>query len=242
MKRITQLIPVFVLAASSAVVSARAQDTPQSSPLFTVTTITADGEIDTTLLNLSDVVGDADAVVAQLEHLRALLARPAPGSLEPTPIEPDLAVVIEAVIASARRGFMTYFEAAFVREQVIEARLDRVLRVLEQRAKSTGWNEDDHMAVVAQLVQRARVAIDYPDAEAARARLEAILDDLRATAHMRAASFDAFRLELIRSRLVRYYQFLVKRARILGLTREEVHPYLKMVFERARLMAIVSPG
>jgi hypothetical protein len=240
MKRITQLIPVFVLAAPSLVASGRTEDKSPSAPIFTVSYVTADGEIDTSLQNLSDLVGDADAVVGQLEYLKSQLCKPAPGSIEPTPIDPDLAAVIEAVIESARKGFMTHFEAAFVREQVIEARLNRVLRVLELRAKSTGWDEDVHCAVIAQLRARAEAAVQYPDAGAARARLEAILHGLRSTAQSRVADLDALRLELIRGRLFRYWQFLTLRARTLGVSREVVQPYLRMLVERARLMAIAE--
>jgi hypothetical protein len=238
MKRITQLIPVFVLVAPSLVASAPAQGSSHRAQIFTVTTVTADGEIDTSLQNLSDLVGDNDAVIGQLEFLRAQLTKPGPDRVEPTPLEPNLAAVIEAVIASARMGFMTHVEAAFVREQVIEARLDRVLRVLEQRAKAGGWDQTAYNAVVAQLVARARAAVGYPDAEAARARLQAILDDLRSGAQPRAATFDALRLELIRGRLYRYFNFLTARARSLGLSREVVQPYLAMLVERARLAAI----
>jgi len=181
MKRINQLIPIFVLVAPSLVAIARAQDTSSSGVDATVVTQDGiDAQVDASLQKLADFVGDNDAAVGQLEVLKAQLcqlgqgqlgqgqpgSQPGPGRAEPMPLEPNIEAVIEAVIRSARIGFMTHFEAAFVREQVLEARLDRVLRVLEQRATSTGWDQDVHDAVVAQLAARARMAVGYPDAAA----------------------------------------------------------------------------
>src|SRR5688572_24716918 len=107
MKRITRIAQVFALVVPALVINAAAQDAlpaPKKQACI-------DAEIDASLHNLSDLVGDADGVVGQLEFLKVQLCTPASVDAEPMPLEPKLDAVIEAVIQSARFGFMTYFEA-----------------------------------------------------------------------------------------------------------------------------------
>jgi len=221
-----------------ALLSAAPADVPQptAAPLSAVA---KPQDIDVSLANLLDLVGrHPGTIVEQLQYLRQQLGLAE--SADPAPVVGTLPAVIDAVIASARAGFMTYVEAAFVREQVIEARLDRVLDALERRATETGWDPALYAEVRAALVERARIAVGYPDAEAARARLERLLEELRSGGP--AAGFDAFRLELVRGRVIRYGEFLVARARTLGVSREVAQPLIFMLLERGRLaVALGAP-
>lgn len=215
----------------------RGQDTEVTDVVDATPTPTSDTDVDLSLANLIDMTRRADDVRAQLEALRKQLGLTFATAADPgaEPTIGTLPTVFEAVIASARAGYMTLFEAAFLREQVIEARLERLLAALARRAKMGGWDEDVHRRVIDVLVQRARAAVDYPDAEAARARLQAILEDLRCGAP--GVTAEDLRLELLRGRMVRYLQFLSARARTLGVDRAIAQPYILMVIERGRLAA-----
>ncbi|MEZ6014648.1 MAG: hypothetical protein R3F49_06020 [Planctomycetota bacterium] len=197
-----------------------------------------DADLDDSLRRLFEAAPQSDLAYEQLLILQAQVggwvaehATQVPGA------GANLQAAIAAVIEGARSGFMSYFEAAFLREQVIEARLDVLLEQLIERARSTGWDPDLYESVVTQLRVRAAAAVGYPDPEAARVRLLAILERLRERAEFGAISLDAVRLELLRTRLMSYWEFLVRRARALGVTREQALPILEMVYQRARLLA-----
>jgi hypothetical protein len=234
MKRQHMLAPISLVAIAALGEANVASILPPVAWAEGPTSAASDVEVDISLANLVAFADRPSEALAQLEHLRVQLAFGV-AETDADPVIGTLPSVFEAVVASARAGYMTHFEAAFLREQVIETRLDRILDTLARRAKSASWDEDVHRQVVDLLVTRARLAVGYPDAEAARARLMAILEDLRCGAP--AVSFDDLRLELLRGRMVRFLQYLSVRARTLGVDRATAQPYVLMVIERGRLAA-----
>lgn len=242
MQKSFRFLSVVLLSATAYANYERPHDTPVAVDAVTETRpVVTDADVDDTLRCLFDAgLGSADAY-DQLLILQAQVAQWASDRADEAPglsqVGVGLQAAIEAVIASARAGFMTHFEAAFLREQVIEARLDVVLEQLIQRARATGWDPDVYETVVAPLRARAAAAVGYPDPESARIRLQAILDQLRDSAQFRNVNLDSLRLELLRTRVMSYFEFLVRRARTLGVTREQAMPIIHMVYERARLIA-----
>ncbi|MEZ6016759.1 MAG: hypothetical protein R3F49_16695 [Planctomycetota bacterium] len=203
--------------------------------------VVTNADLDDTLQRICDAdLGSVEAYEELLilqSQVAQWVADQAELAPDPTTVGSNLQSAIEAVIASARAGFMTHFEAAFLREQVIEARLDVLLEQLVQRARSSGLDADVFSSIVAQLETRARAAIGYPDPEAARARLQAIVRQMQSAQQLRAADVDALRLELLRNRMSSYFEFLGRRARSLGVSREEAMPVIQMAYERAHLSA-----
>lgn len=237
------LFPAAAIAApqvSAGRVSAGRVSVPQSSAGI-------DALIDATLLDLDVIVARKQAALGQLVLLSDLLDQSTAADMPSFPsaaaIRVRLQAHLDALIERARFTFVSALEVSFLREQFIEARLDRALYLLMVRARTTGWSHEAYDEVVAQLVARARVAVGHPDVEMYRVRLQSALEEARAMATHSAQraglarALSSLHLELIRSRLMRAYQYVTQRARFGKVSREDTMRILELLVLRARMAA-----
>lgn len=231
--KLTHLALVASLAAPAFAQESAKRPAPPKS--FDATSVPAvEAVLDQSFFNLVVLVHQGQATEPQLQFIREHLdlwvqanAALAPRAAE---LRDRLQRFVDELIQRARTAFVTELEAAYLREQFIEARLDLALTYLEARAAAGNWDEDAYRRVVAGLVARARAAVGYPSVELYQARLEAALEDARASATGVVTQLRQFRLELIRSRVMRAYEFLVQRARITGATRAEAMPLVELLY------------
>lgn len=116
-----------------------------------------------------------------------------------------LAPILDEFYSRAQESYIRDFELAAIREQIVNARLDRAIEALHERAIGAGWSREQLAEVTASWIARAEAFIDAPDPAAYRARVSAALD----LAIQRSAGI----LESVREMRVQLLQLQLEAAR-----------------------------
>lgn len=101
----------------------------------------------------------------------------------------------------AQAAYIHELEIAMLRREIVDARIDRALAVLQQRAEAAGWSPAEVRAVAMAWIARADVFVDAPDPEAYRARIMATMEVAMKRAAGVLDDVRELRIELLRLQL-----------------------------------------
>lgn len=141
------------------------------------------------LIDLQLPNGFADTVSAQLDALdvaredRVSLLQAIfelQSTIASLPSASDLRRRFEPILQDLyNRALSTYVyqeELANLRESYVNARVERALNYLQERAEGAGWSRDQYLEVASGWMARADAFVDAPDPVAYRARIKASLE------------------------------------------------------------------
>ncbi|MEM8710214.1 MAG: hypothetical protein AAGG01_04625 [Planctomycetota bacterium] len=135
------------------------------------------------------------------------------------------------------RALSTYIyqeELADLRQAYVNARIDRALTYLEERAEGAGWTRAQYLEVSTSWLARADAFVDAPDPVAYRARIKASLELAFQRADELLESVRQMRIELLRLH-VEASRSRVNQAVALGrISESDAWDVVGSVIERAR--------
>ncbi|MEM6568775.1 MAG: hypothetical protein AAF957_10215 [Planctomycetota bacterium] len=156
-------------------------------------TVDAPEDISASLHRLDDLIALGMDIEPELVVLkRVILDRPSNAQLRARMMR-----YIDELNERARRVWVDHLDAALLRQQFAEARVDHAIDVLEDRARAGGWSADEFRDVMAGWIARGRDYVDAPDPESFRLRLVGALERAHAGAKHAADVLSVLRGDLL---------------------------------------------
>jgi len=167
-------------------------------------------------LDISDSLYRLDALAAKGEDLAQeleILEHAIAGIPTLTSLRVRLSTFVQQLSERARQTFIDERDAALLRQQFVQARLDIALAQLAERARGGGWTAEQYQTVLSQWIARARVFVDAPDPSAYRARIQSALDTAYKNAVSAAQIVMSMRAQMAEARVIEAQSDLARRVK-----------------------------
>lgn len=185
-------------------------------------------EVRESLERLDHLVQLGQDLEAELVSLKVIV------SVDPAPAQLRARLVryVDELIERARRAWVDERDLAELRRKFAEARVDRALDHLEDRARAGGWTAAQFERVLADWIARGRAYVDAPDPEAFRVRLVAALERASAGARTWADIVSVLRGELLDHRIEDALALLRQRVADGSMTDDDLARVVKLIAAR----------